>query len=117
MFLKTCKECGADFHGRANKEYCSMECKSAHNNGLIKSRLSFATTIESKLRNNRMILQALLQHYPEGAVSKDVLENEGYEFQYLTHWVRSEKHGVGRVCYDHVIYNKDEVYLIKKGHE
>ena len=56
---RKCIECGDSFHGRADKKFCSDQCRSAYNNRLNSDATNFVRNINNTLRKNRRILEEL----------------------------------------------------------
>ena len=56
---RKCEECGDEFVGRADKKFCSDQCRSAFNNRLNKDATNFMRNINNILRKNRRILAEL----------------------------------------------------------
>lgn len=78
-----CLNCQKQLHGRSDKKYCDMHCKSMyHNKNKAKHELSIQS-INSILRKNRSILS----HFcPVGkaTVRKNALEAAGFQFHHFT---------------------------------
>lgn len=80
---KTCKECGLDFAGRADKKFCSNYCRANSHNKAQKVILPKIRKINKILISNRKIL-AELNLYGEKKVKKETLVNLGFRFNYCT---------------------------------
>ncbi len=95
----TCLECGEAFIGRADKKFCSDQCRSAHNNRLNKDATNFIRNINNILRKNRRILAEL---NPEGKITihRDRLLERGFKFSYFTNEFRTKSGNVYHFCYD-----------------
>jgi len=52
---KKCAECGDEFIGRADKKFCSDQCRSAFNNKLNSDHSQFMRNVNNILRKNRRI--------------------------------------------------------------
>ena len=78
-----CIECGAPFHGRADKKFCSAHCRSNYNNRLNRDFNNFMRNINNILRKNRRILSTL---NPNGKanIHRDKLMEQGFKFSYFT---------------------------------
>lgn len=96
---KNCIECGDEFKGRADKRFCSAQCRSAYNNKLNSDSTNFMRNINNILRKNRRILAEL---NPNGKtkVSKDKLLDEGFKFSYFTNIYQTKAGKTYRFCYD-----------------
>src|SRR5688572_19823179 len=80
---KTCVECGITLKGRADKKFCSDQCRSTYNNKLNSDETSYMRNVNNILRKNRRIL---LDLNPEGKnrVSREKLRTKGFDFNYFT---------------------------------
>ncbi|RMG77100.1 MAG: hypothetical protein D6714_20300, partial [Bacteroidetes bacterium] len=96
---KQCLECGEMFTGRADKKFCTRDCRNAYNNRLNSDATNFMRNINNILRKNRRILAGL---NPEGKakVHRDKLLDEGFKFSYFTHIYRTRKGKEYRFCYE-----------------
>lgn len=81
MTRKECQWCGQRFEGRANKTYCSQNCKSAMNNGRVAERDRESLSIIQKLNENRRILRALHGVFGETELPESVIQKSGLNFQ------------------------------------
>ena len=82
MATKRCQKCGRVFEGRANKSYCSSNCKSAMNNNRVAERDKDALIIEQKIKANRRILRSLHNLYGEVELPSVIIEKTALDFQY-----------------------------------
>lgn len=96
---KKCIECGEDFIGRADKRFCSDNCRSAYNNRSNSDASNFVRNINNILRKNRRILEAF---NPDGKarVHKEKLISEGFKFSYFTNEYVTKSGNVYRFCYE-----------------
>ncbi|HPD66123.1 MAG TPA: hypothetical protein P5050_11535 [Bacteroidia bacterium] len=97
---KICPECGDTFTGRIDKKFCSDQCRNTYNNRLNKDETNFIRNVNHVLRKNRRILAEL---NPEGKarVSKSVLIDKGFNFQYFTNIYTTKNGKTYYFCYDH----------------
>ncbi len=97
---KPCLECGDEFIGRADKRFCSDQCRSAHNNKLNTDNSKLIKNINNTLRKNRRILEKL---NPEGKTTlhKSKLDLKGFSFQYFTHTYTAKNGNTYYYCYDY----------------
>ena len=84
MTIKKCQKCGRTFEGRANKNYCSSNCKSAMNNSRVAERDKESLSIHQQLNQNRRILKALYGVFGEQELPTGVVEKSGLNFQINT---------------------------------
>lgn len=57
---KTCPICNAKFQGRQNRQYCSQECKTRHNNELGRERRQEEKSLTGDYLKNYKLLNELL---------------------------------------------------------
>ena len=97
---KTCLECGVKLQGRADKKFCSDQCRISYNNKLNSDSTNYVRNVTNTLRRNRRILQEL---NPTGKtrVSRDKLLDKGFDFNYLTSLYTTREGAVYRYCYDY----------------
>lgn len=96
---KSCLECGDEFKGRADKKFCSDDCRSAYNNRLNSDSNNFMRNINNILRKNRRILGEL---NPKGKakVHRDKLIEKGFKFSYFTNLYQTKNGNTYHFCYD-----------------
>ena len=96
---KKCLECSDAFNGRADKKFCSANCRSSYNNRLNSDATNFVRTVNNMLRKNRRILASL---NPKGKtkISQDKLLERGFKFSYFTNIYRTKTGNVYYFCYD-----------------
>ncbi|MEZ5038992.1 MAG: hypothetical protein R2828_03845 [Saprospiraceae bacterium] len=94
-----CLECGDDFIGRADKKFCSPQCRSSYNNRLNSDGTNFVRNINNILRKNRRIL-AELNPAGKAKVRKDQLLERGFKFSYFTNQYRTQSGNTYCFCYD-----------------
>ena len=97
---KECIECGEKFIGRADKKFCSSNCRSQYNNRLNSNSNNFMRNINNILRKNRRILEEL---NPNGKarVHRDELLEKGFRFSYFTNEYITKSGNVYHFCYEY----------------
>ena len=107
---KNCQECGEAFMGRADKKFCSDQCRSAYNNRLNSDATNFIRNINNILRKNRRILAEL---NPDGKaqVHKDRLLEKGFKFSYFTNEYITKSGNNYRFCYDQGYLARENNYF------
>ncbi len=95
-----CRECGASYHGRTDKVYCSDGCRNAHHNRRNRSANRLQRTVHNRLRRNYRILQTFCNAEAPGRIRRNHLADRGFDFRYLTH-LRINPHGTT----DYYIYD------------
>lgn len=96
---KQCEECGDEFMGRADKRFCSDQCRSSYNNKLNSDHSNFMRNVNNILRKNRRILAQLNPH-GKSKVSKDRLLEQGFKFSYFTNIYKTKAGKTYWFCYD-----------------
>lgn len=112
---KTCLECGAAFKGRADKRFCSDQCRTSFNNRLKSEENTYIRDVNNILRKNRRILRDL---NPEGKnrVSRDKLKAKGFDFNYFTSIYTTKEGAQYFYCYEqgYLPIEKDQCLLVIK---
>lgn len=113
---KTCLECGTKIIGRADKKFCSDQCRVAYNNKLNRDETAYVNNVMNLLRKNRRIL---LELNPTGKtrVSRDMLVKKGFDFNYITSRYKTKENAVYNYCFEHgylSIENNWYLLVIKK---
>ena len=94
-----CLECREPVIGRADKKFCSDDCRSAYHNRLNSDHSSLIRNINNTLRKNRRILAAL---NPNGKskVHRNELLQKGFNFNYFTNTYITKTGNTYYFCYD-----------------
>lgn len=101
MFMqKFCLDCGEPMIGRADKKFCSDQCRNNFNNKRNSDTNNLMRNINNTLRRNRRILEELI---PEDkvVVARDKLMDLGFNFGYFTHLYTTKKGTIYHFCYDY----------------
>ena len=110
---KKCLECGDKFIGRADKKFCSDQCRNAYNNRLNSDSNNFVRNINNILRKNRRILAEL---NPSGKVKvhRDKLLERGFKFSYFTNTYSTKAGKTYHYCYDqgYLALENDYYFLV-----
>lgn len=116
---KTCPECGGKILGRADKKFCSDQCRNSYNNKLNSDASNTVRNINNILRKNRRILQSLTNQSDKTMVSKDTLLSKGFNFSYGTHTYTTKKDVIYQFCYEYgYLYLEDKnLYLLVERKE
>ena len=106
---RTCVNCGDEIKGRADKKFCSAECRSAHHYEYNRDRTNFMRRINFTLRKNYKILEDL---NPKGKarVSRDQLLERGFKFSYYTNTYSTKAGATYYFVYDQGYLPIDEDY-------
>lgn len=84
--MQNCLECGEKIIGRSDKKFCNDGCRNAYNNKQNKDSTNLMRNIQRILRANHRILSEL--NFKEGKTktTQEKLSNEGFDFNYFTHF-------------------------------
>jgi hypothetical protein len=80
---KKCIECEEKIIGRADKKFCSDQCRISYNNKLNSDDTNYVRNVNNVLRKNRRILMTL-NTTGKTRVSRTRLTEKGFEFGYFT---------------------------------
>ena len=115
ILCKTCLACGAKLHGRADKKFCSDQCRSGFNNNIKADNRDYIRHVNYILRKNRRILTQL-QLEGKTQVGIETLRIKGFDFNYFTSLHQSAD-GINYFCYDHGIVQTEKgnkITLVKR---
>lgn len=112
--IRTCPECGEKLIGRADKKFCSDQCRNTFNNRLNSDASNTVRNINNILRKNRRILQELNKQSGKTMVSKDTLLSNGFNFTYNTHTYTTQKGYNYHFCYEqgYLFLEDKNLYLL-----
>jgi predicted nucleic acid-binding Zn ribbon protein len=90
---KQCIQCGNEFRGRADKKYCSVDCKNIYNYNKRKETQSVTEQIDKILHRNREILSTVMGPKRKRIhIARLELERMGFNFNYITgYYINSAK--------------------------
>ncbi|MFK8102679.1 MAG: hypothetical protein AB8G15_09145 [Saprospiraceae bacterium] len=96
---RKCEECEEIIRGRADKKFCSDQCRSSHNNRLNSDANNFVRNINNILRKNRRILTEL---NPKGKakVHREKLLAKGFRMEYFTNIYKTKAGKAYHFCYE-----------------
>lgn len=116
---RKCPECGEKIIGRADKKFCSDQCRNTYNNRLNSDASNTVRNVNNILRKNRRILIDLNKQSGKTIVNKETLLTSGFNFTYLTHTYTTKKGDVYHFCYEQgYLYLPDkELYLLVENKE
>ncbi|MEM9931639.1 MAG: DUF2116 family Zn-ribbon domain-containing protein [Bacteroidota bacterium] len=107
---KQCAVCGTPITGRADKRFCSDQCRSAHHNTQNSSTTKFVRNINGILRKNRRVL-AELNPNGKARVHRDKLTEKGFRFSYYTNVYETKSGNTYHFCYDQGYIELDNDYF------
>jgi hypothetical protein len=108
---KKCLNCNKPLIGRADKKFCTDQCRNEFNNQLRAAGNNYVRNINHALGKNRRILEDMVMSAVSSPrengrdemvrVSKEKLMHLGFQFKYLTHSFTNKKGGTYFYCYDY----------------
>ena len=96
---KVCLECGDKIIGRADKKFCSDQCRISYNNKLNSDETNFVRNVNNILRKNRRILMEL-NTTGKTVVAQEKLRHKGFDFNYFTSTYTTKEGAVYKFCYE-----------------
>lgn len=116
---RKCPVCKDIIIGRADKKYCSDQCRNSHNNKHNSDATNIVRNINNILRKNRRVLQTLNKQSGKTLVSKETLLIKGFNFTYSTHSYKTKKGDIYQFCYEHgyLYLEEKEKYLLVMQNE
>lgn len=112
---KVCLECGEKIKGRADKKFCSDQCRIAYNNKLNSDETNFVRNVNNILRKNRRILIEL-NTTGKTQTSRSKLNDKGFDFGYYTNTYTTKEGALYKYCYEqgYLEVDKDRFLLVVK---
>ncbi|MFN5182159.1 MAG: hypothetical protein ACK5D5_03940 [Bacteroidota bacterium] len=111
---RKCLECKDEFQGRADKRFCSDQCRNTYNNRSNSDVTNHVRNINRILKKNRRILEEL---NPSGKakVSRQKLNEVGFNFNYFTNILKTQKGAIYYFCYEYgyLQLEQDYFFLVK----
>ena len=96
---KVCLECGTKIIGRADKKFCSDQCRVSYNNRLNSNETNFMRNVNNVLRKNRRILIEL-NTSGKSKVTGDILHRQGFDFNLFTSTYTTKEGAIYHYCYE-----------------
>ena len=96
---KVCLECGSKISGRADKKFCSDQCRVSYNNKLNRDETAYMNNVTNILRKNRRVLLEL-NITGKTKVSRDKLNDKGFDFNYFTSQYKTKDGTIYNFCYE-----------------
>lgn len=103
--------------GRSDKLFCSVKCKNYYHTNLRRVTNEAALKIDRILHRNRSILLEVLgKNLNRKKVSRLVLEQKKFRFNYLTHFHTNKESKVYHWVYDFawMSFSDDTILIIRK---
>ena len=112
---KSCLECGEKIKGRADKKFCSDQCRISYNNKLNSDETNFVRNVNNILRKNRRIL---IELNPKGKtqITRSKLNDKGFDFTYFTNTYTTKDGAFYKFCYEqgYLEIEKDRFLLVAR---
>ena len=111
---KKCLNCGDIMRGRADKKFCSDNCRSIYNNAQNSELNKIIRSENQILKRNRKIL-ATLNTRGKTKIKRSQLIDKGFDFNRMTRMYTTKKGHVYFYCYEYGYLNleNDEVLLVR----
>ncbi len=104
---KNCLYCGKVIHGRSDKKFCDDRCRNNYYYKVNNESKAFVRAVNNKLVKNRSIIKSLNKG-GRIVVSKTVLEEQGFDFQYITGIHKTKKNDTYYLVYDQAYCVRDD---------
>jgi predicted nucleic acid-binding Zn ribbon protein len=108
---KVCLECGSKIIGRADKKFCSDQCRVAYNNRLNSNETNFMRNVNNVLRKNRRILIDL-NTTGKSRVSREKLHEKGFDFSLFTSTYTTKEGSLYHYCYEQGYLQVDKSWYL-----
>jgi predicted nucleic acid-binding Zn ribbon protein len=109
---KVCLECGEKLVGRADKKFCSDQCRISYNNKLNSDETNYVRNVNNALRKNRRILTELNTTQKTVSVSREKLLEKGFDFKYFTSTFTTKEGKLYKYCYEQGYLEMDKGYYL-----
>lgn len=114
---RLCPVCSSPILGRADKKFCSDQCRNSFNNEKYTITDPVVQKVNRVLKKNYSILRGLNKS-GKTKVKRTKLLQEGFDFTYFTSIYKTQKGGVYYLCYDQgYLTLEDEMYLLIRWEE
>lgn len=114
---KKCLECKKLLKGRTDKKFCDDLCRNSYNNKLNSDSNAYVRNINNILRRNRRIMEEGLPASEEMVkITKQKMQEKGFQFKYFTHTYANKKGNVYYFCYEYgyLLLEGDWVLVVKR---
>jgi hypothetical protein len=95
-----CLDCEETLNGRADKKFCSDQCRNSYNNRINSDNNNFMRNVNNILRKNRRILADLTPN-GKSTMPREKVAELGYNFTYHTHIYVTRKETTYYFCYEY----------------
>lgn len=108
---KVCLECGEKIIGRADKKFCSDQCRISYNNKLNSDETNYVRNVNNILRKNRRVLMEL-NTTGKTRVAADKLKEKGFNFGYFTSTYTTKEGALYHFCYEQGYLEMDKNFYL-----
>ena len=103
-----CQHCNKSILGRIDKRFCNDYCKNTYHNRLNKVNGVHIRSINKLLLQNRKILEEIVKMEGiDSKVHKKDLLNQGFNFEYHTHILKTKNGDKAIFCYEYGLIPND----------
>jgi hypothetical protein len=115
----TCKICKSELKGRADKLFCSLECKNYYHVNLrsLNTQSEEVQKIDRILHRNRTILLEILgKNKQQKKINRVILDHKNFKFDYHTRTYKNSKGKTYNYIYDvgWMQFSDREVLVLRK---
>jgi predicted nucleic acid-binding Zn ribbon protein len=108
---RKCLECGEKIIGRADKKFCSDQCRISYNNRLNSDETNYVRNVNNILRKNRRVLMDL-NITGKTRVSREKLSEKGFDFNFYTSTYTTKEGAQYFYCYDQGYLSVDRGFYL-----
>jgi hypothetical protein len=109
--VRSCLECGDPVKGRADKKFCSDQCRVNFNNRLNCDETNYIRNVNHLLRRNRRILMTL-NTTGKTRVNGTRLKEKGFDFGYFTNTDQTKDGAIYYYCYEQGYLRMEKEYYL-----
>lgn len=115
---KQCNVCGTIISGRADKKFCSDDCRNTFNNALNRDHKNLIRNINNRLRKNYRTLEKLNTQDKTKVTKASLIKND-FNFEYFTSIYTTKTGSTYFYVYDqgYLALDNDFYLLVKKVQE
>jgi len=114
---KKCLDCGESIKGRADKKFCSDQCRNSYNNRLNSDANNYVRNVNNILRKNRRVLSDLNKE-GKTKIHRDKLIKAGFNFGYHTSQTTTREGSTYKYCYEEgYLPLQNDFYLLVRKRE
>ncbi len=114
---KNCKICKKPFAGRADKVFCSIDCKNEYNIRLRKATNIATKKIDNILHRNRSILLEIMgKHKRQIKIDRIELDKKKFNFNFMTAYTINKQGKTYHHIYDfyYMTFSDEQVLIVRK---